>query len=124
MHKKLALMLKAALPAVLLLTFAGEAQASATGYVGAAYYLPNGGLGSYGYLTVSVYSGSDSTGTYLGTFYVCSTGATSSTCIDSSYYYREAPLMGLYQNLERSETWNQKVYVGTTGNQVTHVVFY
>lgn len=43
-------------------------------------------LGDYGFIEASIYTGPDCTGSYFGTWYLCSTGATDSECAGPPQY--------------------------------------
>jgi hypothetical protein len=93
--------------------------ASATSYVCIADYVPGSTtLGSYGYVGFSLYTGTDCSGSYVGSYYLCSSGATSSLCCnDTTYLYTSTTqLMGMAQEVINAAQWNlaiSSVAVGT-----------
>jgi len=57
-------------------------------YVCMTSYQPGSGTtGSYGVAVATLYSGADCTGSFIGYYYYCSTGATSASCAASSTYW-------------------------------------
>ncbi|HYQ17765.1 MAG TPA: hypothetical protein VEQ58_18455 [Polyangiaceae bacterium] len=74
------------------------------------------GKGSSGYIQFSTYTGQDCTGTYTGTYNVCTTGATSTGCIaNSSFYYTSAELLAELASLREAMIWNVRASVAGNG---------
>jgi hypothetical protein len=67
-------------------------------------------LGTDGYINFLVYNGPDCTGTFVGAYYLCSPGATSTSCASSSsYHYSEAQLVGLIQTMQHAIESNTRI---------------
>lgn len=86
------------------------------------------GKGSSGYIQFTTYTGQDCTGTFLSSWNVCTTGATSSGCIaNSSFYYTSSELLATLDNLRDALIWNVRVSIfgnvcnGGSGFCVGHV---
>ena len=77
-----------------------------------SYYLApiSAGMGNYGAVSVGIYSGPSCTGTYNGGGYICSTGATSSSC-DLTQLRDEAQAISLADSLQRAAAANQKIFL-------------
>jgi len=61
-------------------------------YVCSTFLVPGSSVGgSYGYVSVQIWSQHSCTGSYIGVYSLCSTGATSSSCSnDASYRFTSA----------------------------------
>jgi hypothetical protein len=80
------------------------------------------GYGDGGYVVMETMTGKNCTGTIVGTFSFCSTGATSSSCASAancgvSYLYTSAELQHLNSLLEQSMLHDQSVIVARCLNQ-------
>jgi hypothetical protein len=92
------------------------AGAASADYVCGASYRPSttAGMGSEGYLTFSIYTGKDCTGTPVSNYWFCSTGATSANCTSSaSYRYERQGLLASYRALVDAIANNVKVFVAS-----------
>jgi hypothetical protein len=92
------------------------AGAASADYVCGTSYRPSTiGLGSEGYVSASVYTGKDCTGTLVGSYWLCSTGATATNCASSanSRYERQG-LLAAYRALMDAVVNNVRVFVSTT----------
>src|SRR4051794_20307334 len=87
-----------------------SAHASGDAYVCDATYQPtNGGMGNYGSIGVTWYSGANCTGNFVDYAYYCTTGAYSYQC-DLNHLYSEAAINTLMGNLQRAAVADQKVW--------------
>jgi hypothetical protein len=100
---------------------------SGTGYV-CDIEDPSGGggsYGSYGYTWMSLTSGPSCTGTFVGSGYFCSTGATASVCAGSAGWLRsDSQLQGLVNRLTQAAIGGTKVYLTVDGNNNPLTVYY
>lgn len=53
--------------------------------------------GDFGYVRVTRYTGPDCSGSFVATDYLCSDGATSSTCANANYHYSETGLHAVFE---------------------------
>src|SRR5262245_21913625 len=96
---------------------AGAASAATGNYVCSAAYVPgSSSVGSHGYVTVTVFSGPDCTGTFLGGFFLCSSNATSSVCSNQSTYLAtsDSEIATMATKVIDAAQWNMPVTVDTT----------
>lgn len=102
---------------ITLLMLGNAASANTNGYVCQTSYLPTtvSALGNEGYLYVTMYTGANCTGSYIGTSYLCSTGATSIYCPDLAAFHhtRESLLANLQASANAAET-GQQVFIYDT----------
>jgi hypothetical protein len=109
------------------LSVAAPARASGTtynGFVCDVEYVPNGGVaGQHGTISIQLYSGPSCTGTQLGAFSFCTTGATWVWC-DPNHLYSEAAIMQLWQSLMSALQNNFKtsVWAESSGAYTTHAI--
>src|SRR5687767_9588939 len=78
------------------------ARAASADYVCGTSFRPStsAGFGSEGYVGVTVYTGKDCTGTLVANYWLCSTGATSTSCPSSaSNRYERQGLLAAYRAL-------------------------
>jgi len=93
---------------------AGSAKAD---YICEAWFSPLDtlGKGNNGFVQFYTYSGPDCTGSYLNFYNLCSTGATSSQCINnSSFHYTSAELLATWDAVRDALALNLRV--GVPGN--------
>jgi len=92
--------------------------ASATNsYICYAYYYPGSSAqGSNGYVSASLYTGADCTGTPVASYVICSSSATSSACpVTSGYWYNsDVKIVGIATKIIDAAQWNLPVQ--TTGD--------
>jgi len=70
----------------------------------------SGNMGTEGYVQFQTYTGANCTGSFVGTFYACSTSATSSSCPSgANWRYERQSLLALYRNLQSAASVDQKV---------------
>jgi hypothetical protein len=92
---------------------AGAAKADYVCYV--RYFPVSATAGSEGYVNFTVYEGVGCTGTYVGSYNLCSTGATASSCVAStSYHYERLGLLANFESLQRAAAANQSVATSAT----------
>lgn len=95
--------------------FPGQAHATDTyGYVCEATLYPatNTVYGNQGYANLTMYSGPACTGTYQGSFWVFTTGATS-TWANPYFLYLEGSLLSLHGSLVRAAVANKQIHLWT-----------
>jgi hypothetical protein len=93
------------------------AGAASADYVCGTGYRPSttAGHGSEGYVLASVYTGKDCTGTLVASYWLCSTGATSTGCASSaSARYERQGLLAVYRALMDAVVNDVRVFVSTT----------
>jgi hypothetical protein len=75
----------------------------------------SGSLGTAGYIQVTVYTQPNCAGSYVGSYSLCSGGATSSACASSTTFrYSEALLAAQYQALRAAQAADQPVTISST----------
>jgi hypothetical protein len=91
--------------------------ASASQYICSAIYLPgsNSYFGSYGDYYISIYTGADCTGSFVGGYYFCSSGATATLCSSSSDYRGTSgdQMAIMASKAIDAAQWNLPVWVAT-----------
>jgi hypothetical protein len=93
----------------------GQAHATDTyGYVCEATLYPGTTTvyGNEGYANLTMYSAPACTGTYQGSFWVFTTGATSSWA-NPSFLYGQGSLLSLYESLVRAAVANKQIHLWT-----------
>ena len=92
-----------------------SAQASTWGYSCFTFFMPSASTrGNYGYAAYTLYSGPSCSGTYLGYFYICSTGATSNVCTQSGgYHFNSDQLISQVQGLRDATLNGQRLWINT-----------
>jgi hypothetical protein len=125
MHKRCGRLLMGLLLAAGLLASSSAWASSVSGYACMVEYQPpfNTTMGSYGNVSVTVYSGTSCTGSYLGEFWFCTTNATDyNYCAipancggTTSYLYSEAAINTLFGNLRGAVNANQRLNVNYCG---------
>jgi hypothetical protein len=83
-------------------------------YVCTVRYYPSTttGYGNEGYILLTTYSAPNCSGTFDATSYVCSPGATSTSCVSSTAYrYDRQSILAVYQSLQRAAAADQGVDV-------------
>jgi hypothetical protein len=121
----------AALGAACLSFGAHEAAADTvySGYICWTTSSPNsssGTFGDFGFVSASIYSGAECTGTYQATPYYCTTGATTAVC-ELSYLHGEVSIAHLADRLQYAAHNNLRVQANlTTGstNKGKSITFY
>lgn len=82
---------------------------------------PSQAFGEAGYVLATYYTGANCTGTYKGTFYYCSTGATSSFCANAAscsgvdWLHPAGALSTLATMLQQAQIYTQRVTAGQCG---------
>lgn len=80
---------------------------------------PGQAYGEGGYITAAYYTGPNCTGTYKGTFFYCSTGATSTSCASAAncsgndWLYPASLLPTVATMLQQAQLQAQRVMVGS-----------
>jgi hypothetical protein len=88
------------------------ASAASADYVCQTTYMPGSQAGGYyGFFTVSLYTGPDCSGSYVGYYYFCSSGATSSQCPQSYLPASDAQMSMLVTKVIDATQWNLPVKV-------------
>ena len=106
----------------LLLSGTTMAVAAVSEHACSVTYVPGQGqLGNNGYVAVTLYSGAYCSGTYDGTQYLCTSGATYGQCA-AGVTFSEAALLQSLQSLQSAAEWGTRV-AGSMGscNQVPGV---
>ena len=114
-----------------MLCVAGTASAIgnyASGYLCGVAYSPQttGGNGNFGYISFSMTSAPACAGSYLGSGYLYTTGATNSDS-DPLYRFSEAGIFALHQAMRAATHDNQRVIVNTcssSGGYCTKTLFF
>jgi hypothetical protein len=89
----------------------GSASAAHVCYVG--HVAGSGSFGSEGYVYFSLFTSPNCTGAFVGTMYLCTTGATSSSCVASTLYRHERQsLLTHLRMLQQAATTDQRVATG------------
>jgi hypothetical protein len=78
-------------------------------------YRVGGSWGSEGNLGFSVYSGPSCTGSFVGNYVLCSTGATSTACAITPYRFERHSLLAYLGAMQRAAAVDQKIWVSTSG---------
>jgi len=95
---------------------AGEAKA-ATYVCGVRYYPAADTYGSEGHVQVSLNTGANCGGSFVGTFNFCTTGATASGCNNSTNFrYERHGILAMWGNLQRAAAADQQVIYSTQGS--------
>jgi hypothetical protein len=118
------------LGAVLFVMVSFSARSASADYVCSTVAFPNsGGLGNYGYIYFTVYTGADCTGNWVGYYYLCSAGATSSGCAAwSSTWGPDLPwMMSMATAMRNAAGWNFPIQVTSTNclnSSATNCAYY
>jgi len=106
--------------------------AKAADYLCTADYTPldTFGAGTEGYVRFTTYTGPDCSGSFSGTWFLCTGGATSSVCIqNTSFHYTNAEILEMASATREAALWNMRatvfgnVCIGGSGFCVGHLEF-
>jgi hypothetical protein len=105
------------LGAVSFVAMSSVAVTASADYICNTNYFPGSGArGTEGYVYFNLYSAPNCTGSFVSTRYLCSTGATSTSCIsNSSYWFERAGLLAMFSEMTRAADVGQGYSVAATG---------
>jgi len=97
---------------LLLMCGATMADAAVSEHACSVTYVPGQGqLGNNGYVSVTMYSGAYCSGTYYGTQYLCTAGATYGMC-GAGVTFSEPALLQSLQSLQNAAEWGMRINGG------------